>query len=169
MIQFAKVRNVKSPKRNLGDAGIDLYVPSYSEELVQYIKEKNPDYSKMGISFGEAGILLPPGANIMIPSGLKYKIDQDVALIQFTKSGICLKKRLDCANGVGDSTYQGELHIHIRNDDMDDQIIEYDTKITQFVPVKYDTSDIKVEDYHDGWFEEETSRKDGGFGSTGVN
>lgn len=168
MIEFAKVRNVKDPKRNLGDAGIDLFIPEYSEELVEYMKAKNPDYEKMGIRFGDVGIFLPPKASIMIPSGLKYKIDQDVALIQFTKSGICLKRRLDCANGVGDSTYQGELHIHIRNDDMDDQILEYGTKITQFVPVKYDASNIKVEEYHDGWFDEETSRGEGGFGSTGV-
>ena len=169
MIEFAKVRDVKDPKRNPGDAGIDLYIPEYSEELVDYIKEKNPDYLKMGVSFCSDGIVLPSKASLMIPSGLKYKIDSDVALIQFTKSGICLKTRIDCANGVGDSTYQGELHIHVRNDDIGPQGIRYGQKITQFVPVKYDTSNITVETYHDGWFEKETSRKDGGFGSTGLN
>lgn len=166
MIEFMKVRNVKSPKRNFGDAGIDLYIPEYSEDLIEYLREKNPTAEKDGVSFGILGIALKPGANVMIPSGLKYKIPSNVALIQFTKSGICLKQQLDCANGVGDSTYQGELHIHMRNESNETRVLRYGEKVTQFVPVVYDTSDIEVCDYQENWFTEKTSRGEGGFGST---
>lgn len=168
MIEFMKVRDVKDPKRNFGDAGIDLFIPNQSEELINYIKEKNPSWFCDGVTFIDGGILLAPGANICIPSGLKYKIPGNVALIQFTKSGVCLKKQLDCANGVGDSTYQGELHIHLRNEGKVDRFIGYGEKITQFVPVVYDTSEIAVRDFDEGFFTEKTVRGCGGFGSTGT-
>lgn len=168
MLEFMKVRNVKSPRRNYGDAGIDIFCPEYSEDLITYIKEKNPKYATDGIMFDKEGIILPPGANIFIPTGLKYKIPSNVALIQFPKSGVCLKRQFDCANGVGDSTYQGELHFHMRNESQTIQKILYGEKITQFVPVVYDTSEIKVDDYQEDWFTEETSRGSGGFGSTGT-
>lgn len=168
MIEFMKVRDVKSPQRNYGDAGIDLYMCNYSQEVEDYIKYKNPTWENDGVSFTPEGVILEPGANVMLPSGLKYKIPSNVALIQFTKSGVCLKKQLDCANGVGDSTYQGELHIHLRNEGYMPRLVKYGEKITQFVPVVYDTSSISVCDFQENWFTEKTSRADGGFGSTGT-
>ena len=39
-VRFTKIRNVKSPSRNQGDAGSDFYVPEYSEEFIKDLKEK---------------------------------------------------------------------------------------------------------------------------------
>lgn len=167
MIKFAKVRNVKSPKRNSGDAGIDFFVPEECEGLIEYIKQKNPKYKDFGIKFVEGGIYLPAGANITIPTGLKYIIPQNVALIQFTKSGVGSKKFLDCFNGVGDASYQGELHISIINEGFEPQVVEYGEKITQFVPVVYNTDEIECQDSDENFFTETTARSTGGFGSTG--
>lgn len=164
MIKFAKVRNVKTPKRTFPDAGIDFFVPEYSDELIEYIKQKNPKYKDFGIKFVDDGIYLPAGANITIPTGLKYIIPKNVALIQFTKSGVGAKKFLDCFNGVGDASYQGELHISIINQGFEPQLVEYGEKITQFVPVVYDTSEIECADTDEGFFSEETHRGDKGFG-----
>lgn len=44
-IQFTKIRDVKSPNRaNLNDAGMDFYIPNYSEEFLNDLKAKK--YSK---------------------------------------------------------------------------------------------------------------------------
>lgn len=166
-IKFAKVRNVKSPQRRVGDAGIDMFIPNYSQELVDYIRLKNPDFEDKGGRITENDILIPSGVDILIPTGLKYIIPKDVALIQFTKSGVGQKKKLDCFNGVGDASYQGELHIHLINHGLSQTSVEYGEKITQFVPVKYDTSEVSVEDFSDSFFTETTERSSGGFGSTG--
>lgn len=167
MIQFAKVRNVKSPQRKVGDAGIDLFIPEYSKELVRYIIEKNPRFVEADGVINDTGIILPGETDILIPSGLKYKIPQNVALVQFTKSGVGSKKNLDCFNGVGDASYQGELHIHLRNMGRETQHLAYGEKIAQFVPVIYDTSEVSCVETDENFFEEETERGSGGFGSTG--
>ena len=166
-IQFMKVRNVKSPQRKPGDAGIDMFIPEFSQELVDYIRLKNPTFEEEGGRLSQTDIVIPAGVGIIIPTGLKYKIPGNVALIQFTKSGVGAKKKLDCFNGVGDSTYQGELHIHLINQGSGPQSVEYGEKITQFVPVEYNTSEISVEDFNEKFFDRKTERGEGGFGSTG--
>lgn len=166
MIKFARVRNVKSPTRRPLDAGIDFYIPEYNEELVDYIKNKNPQFELLGGEISPSGIVIPIGVDILIPSGLKCIIPENVCLIQFTKSGVGAKKKLDCFNGVIDASYQGEPHIHLINHGATPQVVEFGEKITQFVPVVYDTSELDVVDTDEGFFEKETVRGSGGFGST---
>ena len=43
-IKFLKTRSVKSPSRaNKYDAGIDFYVPEFTEDFLKDLREKNPD------------------------------------------------------------------------------------------------------------------------------
>lgn len=168
MIKFAKVRDVKSPQRKFGDAGIDFFVPQYNQELLDYLKAKNPEFERNGGRISQNDILIPPGIDILIPSGVRVQMSSNVCLIQFTKSGVGAKKHLDCFNGVIDSSYQGEPHIHLINQGLSPQTVQFGEKITQFVPVQFDADDISVEDYYEGWFPEKTDRGAEGFGSTGT-
>lgn len=168
MIQFAKVRNVKSPQRKLGDAGIDFFIPEYDGEICEYIENRNPRFVEACGLLDEEGITIPGETDVLIPSGVKYKIPQNVALVQFTKSGVGSKKNLDCFNGVGDASYQGELHIHLRNMNKFPVKVAWGEKIAQFVPVVYDISEVNCVETDEGFFTEKTERGEGGFGSTGI-
>ena len=55
-IQFTKIRDVKSPNRaNLNDAGMDFYIPNYSEEFLNDLKAKNTANNLQYILDGEDG------------------------------------------------------------------------------------------------------------------
>ncbi len=81
-------------------------------------------------------------------------------------SGVAVKRQLLGGACVVDEGYQGELHIHVINVNQDVQKISAGEKIMQFilVPMFYDSVE-EVDD--DVLFEEESSRGEGGFGSTG--
>ena len=70
-IRFTKIRDVKSPTRNQGDAGSDFYVPEYSDEFKQVLYEKNENNN---ISIYENNIYIGAHSQILIPSGIKVDI-----------------------------------------------------------------------------------------------
>ena len=71
-LYFCKVRDVKSPvKAHPFDAGFDFFIPN---------------------DFGRR--ILPPGADILIPSGIKVDVPEGYALIAMNKSGIATKQKL---------------------------------------------------------------------------
>lgn len=164
MLEFLKVRNVKSPQRNAGcDAGIDFFIPEYSQELEDYMLEKNPD---AGVN--KFGIFVEPHRGVLIPTGIKAKFDSNIALVAMNKSGVCTKTQLIAGAGVIDSSYQGEIHIHVINTSRQRVRLDYGTKLMQFVPLIINTEKLIVREDEDTFFTEETSRGSGGFGSTGI-
>ena len=71
-LYFCKVRDVKSPaKAHPFDAGFDFFIPN--------------DYGRR---------ILPPGTDILIPSGIKVDVPEGYALIAMNKSGIATKQKL---------------------------------------------------------------------------
>lgn len=61
-IKFLKTRSVKSPSRaNKYDAGIDFYVPEFTEDFLKDLREKNPDILIQPVS-----IVLMPGQRVLI-------------------------------------------------------------------------------------------------------
>ena len=167
MVKFLKIRNVKDPIRSAGNAGIDVFIPEYSREFMNSLLEKNS-----GVAITENSILLQPTQDILIPSGLKTLFPENIALIATNKSGQATKKRLDVGATCVDSSYRGEIHIHVFNTGSQPVRLFYGEKIIQFVPYLIDTQAIKVENNlspaefygEDG----ETDRGEGGFGSTGT-
>lgn len=147
-LYFCKVRDVKSPvKAHPFDAGFDFFIPN---------------------DFGRR--ILPPGADILIPSGIKVDVPEGYALIAMNKSGIATKQKLRHGASVVDTGYSGEVHIHLFNDGTIDMVLEGGMKIIQFVLVKIGTHqsyEISPEEYEKRMTDFE--RGEGGFGSTGVN
>lgn len=144
-MKVSRIRDVKMPQRaNSNDAGIDFFVPN--------------DYE---------GKWLGKNEGVLIPSGIRVNVPEGHALIAFNKSGIAVKRQLLGGACVVDEGYQGELHIHVINASQEPQRIEAGEKIMQFilVPMFYDAVD-EVPD--EELFSEQSTRGDGGFGSTGV-
>lgn len=166
MVKFLKIRDVKNPERRFGDAGFDVYVPNYSEQFINDLRDKNPN-----IDISEEGIKIGPGEAINIPTGLKTKFPPTIALEANNKSGVATKKHLVYGASVVDSGYQGEIHAHLINVGTEVQLIKYGEKIVQFIPRLIDTDEHEVyenmtdEEFYEGVT---TERGAGAFGSTGI-
>ncbi len=144
-LKFTKTRDVKDPVRaHRTDAGIDFFYPNDAES----------------ISIGS-------GEDILIDSGIKVIVPEGYALIFKEKSGVATKKKLTLGASVVDSDYRGNVHFHFFNEGKEAQTILPGEKVIQgvVVPVSLcETEFISEEDYN----KYETSRGEGGFGSTGV-
>lgn len=177
-IQFTKIRDVKSPNRaNLNDAGMDFYIPNYSEEFSNDLKAKNKANNLQYILDGEDGenpnytlrIIIPAGEQINIPSGIKVNIlDKNTYLEANNKSGIASKYHLVVGASVVDADYQGEVHLNLINTGNTDVEVFSGMKIVQFIHKYYihtDLEEISVDEYNSL---DKTSRSDGGFSSSGI-
>ena len=141
---YTKTRDVKSPIRaHNTDAGIDFFVPN---------------------DFGE--VILKPGDDVLINSGIKVAIPEGYVLIFKEKSGVATKKKLTVGASVVDSDYRGVVHFHLFNNGLDEQKIMSGEKIIQglVIPVSLCmTKEISIDEYD----KMETERGSGGFGSSG--
>ncbi len=164
-MKFTIVRNVTTPKRaHDNDAGIDFFVPTFDEDFLKDLHNKNPEsIDKYYVLGGKLSIY--PKADVLIPSGIKCELPVNTALIAFNKSGVATKKKLVVGAATVDEGYRGEIHIHLINTSINEVIIEEGDKIVQFVliPVIYE----KLELVSNEEFNTNTERCDGGFGSTG--
>lgn len=162
MVKFLKIRNVKDPLRDSGNAGIDVFTPEAEESFIKDLKAKNPT-----IDITDLRILVKPGESVNIPTGLKTSFPDHIALEAANKSGVATKKKLFVGASVVDSSYQGEIHAHVVNVGLEDQVIQYGEKIVQFIPRVIDTDQHLV---FSGMEETEffggikTARGDKGFG-----
>lgn len=143
-LSFVKTRNVKSPVRgHTTDAGIDFFVPE--------------DYGT---------VVLAPGEDVLIDSGIKVLVPKEYALIFKEKSGVAVKKKLTLGASVIDSDYRGVVHFHLFNNGTENQTITAGEKIVQGVvfPISLcEPKEITEENYNLNC----TERGEGGFGSTG--
>jgi dUTPase len=163
---------VKSPQREAGNAGIDFFVPKLNSVFEQAFNAKN-DPVKACIKRNEDGtsyIIVAPHGDANIPSGIHSYIAPNIGLIAVNKSGIASKKKFVTGACLVDPNYQGIIHCHVMNTSDEPQIIDFETKIVQFVPYEFDNSEIEVfsnitkeEFYSEMAF---NNRGDGAFGST---
>tara|TARA_Y100001973_G_C5201708_1_gene338259 strand:+ start:2044 stop:2484 length:441 start_codon:yes stop_codon:yes gene_type:complete len=145
-MKFSRIRDVKIPTRaNSTDAGIDFFIPN--------------DY--------DGKTELSPGESCFIPSGVKVNVPEGFALIAFNKSGVAVKKGLHVGACVVDCGYQGEIHINLTNVSAEDQTISAGDKIVQFILLPLASPYIEEVNELD-LYTEESSRGEGGFGSTGT-
>lgn len=162
MIQFLKTKDVKDPIREVGNAGIDIFIPNKSNDFIQALNDKN-----VGLTFTEDEIKIQPLQSILIPSGLKTKFKDNLTLIVTNKSGVALKKQLMTGACVIDSSYQGELLIHLINVSSKEVSLKFGEKIVQLIPHLIDTTSHTVTNDEINFFETLSNRGEGGFGSTG--
>jgi dUTP pyrophosphatase len=146
-IKFIKIREVKTPAYGTdGSAGIDFFVP----------EDFKPHH-------------LTPGHGILIPSGIKTNVPDNMVLIGFNKSGVASKKKLQIGACVIDSDYQGEIHLHVFNTSNDDIIeINPGDKLVQYVLLPYVHAILKECLTIEEVFPHTTVRGEGGFGHTGA-
>lgn len=145
-MKISKIRDVKTPVRGTPfSAGLDFFVPN--------------DFP------GEHYLI--PGDAINIPSGIKVKVPHGFALVFMNKSGVAVKKGLQVGACVVDEDYQGEVHLHVRNNSTEVQSIKPGEKLVQGLLIPVDYRNVEVVDVDD-LYEEETERGEGGFGSTGT-
>lgn len=125
-----------------GSAGMDLYAHLSNELLINPLQR----------------ILVPTGLFLEIPIGFEAQIRP--------RSGLALKQGITCLNTPGtiDSDYRGEIKVLLINLSNEIQTIKHGDRIAQMVIAKHEIANwILVEKLN------ETTRGDGGFGSTGVN
>jgi len=181
---YTKVRKVLSPTRGTSkSAGIDFYVPEFTEQFLSDLIEKN-SFGKKAFELGLGrwtsaakksvteqikitGFLLYPQERVLIPSGIHVNIPEGFALIAHNKSGIGSKHGLDRLAEVVDEDYQGEVHLSIFNSGINEVTIMENMKLIQFIliPVLYDSID-EVPTLQE-LYPDKTERGEGGFGHTG--
>lgn len=183
-MQFIKTRDVKDPVRNVKEnAGIDFYVPAYCYQFRTDLLTKNPGLKAVKSKFetfvakllrktyiDNSGVIhIAPNKDVIIPTGIRSKFSNDLALIANNKSGIATKKKLIFGASVIDASYQGEWHAHLINTSKSYQTVECGQKIIQFIPHVISTAELEVCDITpEEFYTEKTSRGDGWQGSTGV-
>lgn len=121
ILKFTKVRDVKSPTRGTSLAsGIDMFVPTFDEQFLDDLDEKNPGLGTPGhygyvVSLDKKCIFLAPHHRIVIPSGIKLLGVPGYSYNMHNKSGVATKKGLIFGAEVCDADYQGEVHLSIIN------------------------------------------------------
>lgn len=166
--------DVTPPEREYGNAGIDCRIPKYTDTFVKAFNEKNAAVNAVldVNNEGEPIIKIMPHGRVNIPSGLRCRIDSNVALEAHNKSGIATKHGLVFGASTCDANYQGIIHISLINTTSKIVELPLGMKVIQFIPRLIDTSPIEV--YNDISFEEFykdfefSNRGEGAFGSTGV-
>lgn len=175
-VQFTRIRNVKAPVRaNSTDAGTDFFIPEIDDEFMEVLKEKNKDnkieiinIAKLASSNSVKGILIPPGEQVMIPSGIRVWINDKSTYLQATnKSGVASKFHLDVMANTIDADYQGEVHINLSNNGNSIVRLESGQKIVQFIHKQY--IDTEWEEISNDVYNaiQPSTRGSGAFGSTG--
>lgn len=166
--------DVRKPEREFGNAGIDFFIPNYSETFVKAFAEKNiaENASLFVNESGENFIRIEPHGRVNIPSGIRSRICVNVALEAHNKSGIATKLGLVFGASTVDASYQGIIHISLINTTNKPVELPLGMKVVQFIPRIIDISNMEVYDnialdefYKDF---EHTNRGEGAFGSTGV-
>ena len=139
-VKIKKIKGVKLPSyAHKGDAGVDLHATE--------------DY------------LLKPRERKLVSTGIKMAIPYGYEAQIRPKSGLAIEHGISFVNAIGtiDSSYRGEIKIPCINLGSEEFKIEKDNKIAQMVFNKVE--EVVFEEVDEL---EETTRNEGGFGSTGL-
>jgi dUTP pyrophosphatase len=124
---------------------------------------------------GDAGLdlssridfVLEPGERATIPTGIAVAIPRGYAGFVLIRSGLASRHGIECVNSPGliDAGYRGEIAVIMLNTDKRDAFrINRGDRIAQLVIQKVEeVTLVRVRDL------DETTRGEGGFGSTGLS
>lgn len=130
----------------------DAIIPKYAHE---------GDAGMDLFSIEDAEIL--PGERKLIGTGLSIELPKGYVSLIWDKSGVAYKNGIKTMAGVLEYTYRGEYKILLFNTSSEPFIIKKGQKIAQLLIQPIETAEVEVvKDLS------ETTRGDGGFGSTGV-
>lgn len=129
-----------------GSSG-SLSMTGTDSQVTWDLNDENDTLFKMDDEKGENYLLLPPGSRIMIPSGIKSRMEKPGrALIAGNKSGVATKHGLVFGAQVVDYTYKGEIHLSLINTSTKNVRIYENMKILQFLETPVFNSEVKVEE-----------------------
>lgn len=171
-MKFFRDRDVAFPERELEvNAGYDFFVPSFDEKFIEDFKVKNElDISRNKVEIDNEKITIKPHGQVNIPSGIHTLMPDNIVLTMSNKSGVSLKRKLDCGACIVDSSYEGEIHLNLTNTSDFDVEIKPGDKIVQGIPYYIDMmpahniEGITLEEFYAG---HSKARGAGAFGSTG--
>ena len=135
-----------------------------------------PDYATAGAAGADlranllpedraAGLILAPGARILVPTGLRVAIPEGYEMQIRPRSGLALKHGVGPPNSPGtiDSDYRGPLGVILVNFGQEDFVVRHGDRVAQAVIAPVIQARFALVDSLD-----QTARGAGGFGSTGV-
>jgi dUTPase len=145
-----------------------LNISQYGGNTLEFdLSDENTSFVKYDESKGLNYFPIMPFSRVNIPSGIYCQMaESSRALIAANKSGIASKHGLIFGAQVVDFEYQGEIHINVINTSSKVVRIYEDMKLIQFIETPIIISDIEEVDTLSSLYCKETSRADGGFGST---
>lgn len=110
-------------------------------------------------------MLILPGKRALVPTGLVFEIPEGFEGQVRPRSGLAFKHGITCLNTPGtiDSDYRGEVKVLLINHGDEDFYVERGMRIAQMVIAS--VTRVAVEERN---LAGETSRGNGGFGSTGT-
>lgn len=114
----------------------------------------------------EAGVVeIPPHCTAKIPTGIATEIPHGYYAAIHARSGMATKRNLRPAQGVSiiDAGYRGEWIVPLHNDGTTTQYVRHGERIAQFTILPVPVVNLLEADELN-----ETSRGNGGFGSTGT-
>ena len=112
----------------------------------------------------DEAVIIEPGVTKLIPTGLAMEIPVGFAGLIYARSGLSVKSGLAPANKVGviDADYRGEFMVALHNHGKETRTVSHGERIAQLVITPVFTPGFReVEELSD------TTRGEGGFGSTG--
>jgi dUTP pyrophosphatase len=113
----------------------------------------------------DASITLVPLGRVIVKTGLFIELPIGYEAQVRPRSGLAIKKGITVLNSPGtvDADYRGEIGVILVNLSNEDFVIENGERIAQLIIAKHERAEwIEVQELS------ETSRGEGGFGSTGV-
>lgn len=112
--------------------------------------------------FAVESVTLNPGERGQVPTGLALAVPQGFVGLIWDKSGVSHKGGIKTLGGVIDSGYRGEIQVGVINLSSESYTFEKGHKVAQMLIQKIETPTFEeVIELSD------TSRGEGGFGSTG--
>ena len=115
-------------------------------------------------ALADEAITIAPHETVLVHTGVAMEIPVGYVGLVFARSGLATKRALAPANKVGviDSDYRGEIMVALHNHGSEPRTIENGERIAQLVLIPYLTAEFdEVDELSD------TTRGEGGFGSTG--
>lgn len=168
MISVILQEGVELPKYETpNSAGLDVKAISILKVFKGDAEVEGDKLEKIKENFIERGFIKLRGfERILFGTGIKVAdMPQDVELQVRNRSGVALKRGLLVANSPGtvDSDYRGEIGVIIYNSSPFLNKVEKNERIAQIIPAK-----VHKEEFNVVLTSTETSRGEGGFGSTGT-
>jgi dUTP pyrophosphatase len=111
-------------------------------------------------------VVIPAGGIVLIPTSLAIALEPGFECQVRSRSGLAIKHGIFALNSPGtiDSDYRGEIKIILANFSKENFTVNRGDRIAQLVVARYEKVNWEtVAQLPD------TSRGDGGFGSTGIN